>query len=153
MLSNYTTIKMESFLDRSAGYLINMTALLLKREFNAIIKNNNIDVTPEQWAILNRLNEKSGLTQKEVAKLTFKDNANITRIVDKLEKKGLAIRKADTTDRRSWKIFITKKGEEVRDLVEPLAIEILKKATKGLSDKDIVVFNATTKKILENLAK
>ncbi|WP_299106005.1 MarR family transcriptional regulator [uncultured Tenacibaculum sp.] len=144
---------MESFLDRSAGYLINMTALLLKREFTAIIKNNNIDVTPEQWAILNRLNEKSGLTQKEVAKLTFKDNANITRIVDKLEKKGLAIRQADSNDRRSWKISITKKGKEVRDLVEPLAIEILKKATKGLSDKDIVIFNTTTKKILENLSK
>ena len=144
---------MESFLDQSAGYLINMSALLLKRELNTAIKNNKIDITPEQWAILNRLKENSGLTQKEVAKLTFKDNANITRIVDKLETKGLAVRQADSDDRRAWKISITKKGIEIRDLVEPLAIEVLKKATNGLSDNDVQEFNNTSKKILENLSK
>jgi DNA-binding MarR family transcriptional regulator len=142
---------MNSFLDQSAGYLINMTALLLKREFNAAIKNRGIDVTPEQWAILNRLNENSGLTQKEVAKLTFKDNANITRIVDKLENKGLAIRHKDANDRRTWNLSITKKGIEIRDLVEPIAIDILDNVTKGLSDKDIKLYNDISKKIIENL--
>lgn len=144
---------MESFLDKSAGYLINITTLLLKREFSSAIKNNNINVTPEQWAILNRLNEKSGLTQKEVAKLTFKDNANITRIVDKLENKGLVIRQSDSNDRRTWKISITSKGAEMRDSIEPLAIEVLKKATKGLSENDVQLFNNTLKKIMENLIK
>ncbi len=144
---------MDSFLDQSAGYLINMTALLLKRELNAIIKSNKIEVTPEQWAILNRLHEKSGLAQNEVAKLTFKDNANITRIVDKLESKGLVKRQADSNDRRAWKIAITKKGTEIRNSVEPLAIEVLDKATVGLSEKDVQLLNHTLKKLLDNLAK
>lgn len=144
---------MESFLDKSAGYLINMTALLLKREFNSAIKSNTIDVTPEQWAILNRLNEKSGLTQNEVAKLTFKDNANITRIVDKLESKGLVVRQPDSNDRRAWKISITKKGTEIRNSVEPLAIGVLNKATVGLSDDDVQLLNNTLKKLMDNLVK
>lgn len=142
---------MESFLDQSAGYLINMTALLLKRELNTAIKNNNINVTTEQWAILNRLNENSGLSQKEVAKLTFKDNANITRIIDKLVAKGLVSRKNDANDRRTWKIFITEEGRKLRDAIEPLAIEILKKATKGIDKKEVSLFNETAKKIMENL--
>ena len=142
---------MDSFLDQSAGYLINMTALLLKRELNTAIKNKKIDITPEQWAILNRLNEKSGLTQKEVAKLTFKDNANITRIVDKLEHKGLAIRQNDSSDRRSWKISITNKGIETRDSIEPLAVNILQKATQGLSEKEVATLNENLKKIMDNL--
>lgn len=142
---------MSSFLDQSAGYLINMTALLLKREFSSVIKNHNIDVTPEQWAILNRLNENSDLTQKEVAKLTFKDNANITRMVDKLEKKGLVIRKSDANDRRSWKLSITKKGIEIRDLVEPLAVDILNKISKGISEKEMDSYNNISKKIINNL--
>ncbi len=142
---------MESFLDQSAGYLINMTALLLKREFSSAIKNQNIDVTPEQWAILNRLNEKSGLTQKEVARLTFKDNANITRMVDKLEKKGLVIRHADANDRRSWNLSITPKGVEIRDLVEPLAVNILNKISKGISEKEMHLYNTISKKIIDNL--
>lgn len=147
------TTNMESFLDQSAGYLINMTALLLKRELNSAIKNNDIDVTPEQWAILNRLNENDGLTQKEVAKLTFKDNANITRIVDKLESKGLAVRSADTNDRRSWKISITKEGVEVRNAIEPLAITILQKTMNGVSEKDVHIFNNTLKKMMVNLTE
>lgn len=144
---------MSSFLDQSAGYLINMTALLLKREFSSAIKNEHIDVTPEQWAILNRLHEKSGLTQKEVAKLTFKDNANITRMVDKLEKKGLVIRQSDSNDRRSWKLSITKKGIEIRDLVEPLAVDILAKISKGITEKEMDSYNDISKKIISNLIK
>lgn len=153
MLSNHITTNMESFLDKSAGYLINMTALLLKRELNTAIKNKGIDVTPEQWAILNRLNENDGLTQKEVARLTFKDNANITRIVDKLESKGLALRSSDISDRRSWKISITPKGTEVRDAIEPLAIVILQKTMKGVSEKDVTIFNETLKKMMVNLTE
>ena len=142
---------MESFLDNSAGYLINMTALLLKREFSSSIKNNKIDVTPEQWAILNRLNENSNLTQKEVAKLTFKDNANITRMVDKLEKKRLVIRQSDSNDRRRWNLSITKKGIEIRDLVEPLAVDILNKISKGIRQKELDSYNKISKKRINNL--
>ncbi|WP_299121384.1 MarR family transcriptional regulator [uncultured Tenacibaculum sp.] len=144
---------MESFLDNSAGYLINMTALLLKRELNSAIKSKKIDLTTEQWAILNRLNENSALTQKEVAKITFKDNANITRIVDKLEKKGLIERLADPNDRRAWKISITKDGKNIRNQIEPLAIEVLKKATNGLTNKQVDDFNRTSNVILKNLMK
>ena len=100
---------------------------------------------------MNRLNEESGLTQKEVAKLTFKDNANITRMVDKLESKGLVIRQSDSNDRRTWKISITKEGVEIRDSIEPLAIEVLKKATKDMSKSDVKLFNNTLKKIMGNL--
>ncbi|MCF2875749.1 MULTISPECIES: MarR family winged helix-turn-helix transcriptional regulator [unclassified Tenacibaculum] len=144
---------MKSFLDNSAGYLINMTALLLKRELNSAIKSKKIDLTTEQWAILNRLNENSALTQKEVAKITFKDNANITRIVDKLEKKGLIERLADPNDRRAWKISITKEGKNIRNQIEPLAIEVLKKATNGLTNKQVDDFNRTSNVILKNLMK
>lgn len=144
---------MSSFLDQSAGYLINMTALLLKRELSSVIKNHNIDVTPDQWAILNRLNENSGLTQKEVARLTFKDNANITRMVDKLEKKGLVIRQSDPNDRRSWHLSITKKGIEIRDLVEPLAVDILNRISEGISKVEMESYNNISKKIINNLVE
>ncbi|SNZ01163.1 MarR family winged helix-turn-helix transcriptional regulator [Flagellimonas pacifica] len=144
---------MKSFLDQSAGYLINMTALLLKREMTGALSANEINVTPEQWAILNRLSETSGLSQKEVARRTFKDNANITRILDKLEKKGYVKRQMDAKDRRVWKIYITKEGKYVRNQIEPLAKEILKKATKGIDTKDVEVFNATAEKMLQNLGQ
>lgn len=142
---------MNSFLDQSIGYLNHIVGLLLKRELLEIIKRNGIDITPEQWAVLNRLAENQGLTQKELAKASFKDAANITRIIDKLESKNLIERKANPTDRRIWKIYITDEGQEVRNLVEPLAEEVILRATKNIDSKDVLLYNQVAKKMISNL--
>ena len=142
---------MKSFLDQSPGYIINMTALLLKRELSALLNKNKINVTTEQWAILNRLKENSELSQKELAKLTFKDNANITRILDKLEKKGFVLRQPDVNDRRAWNVCITNKGQKVRDEIELLAKQTLSKALKDINVDEVREFNIVAKKIMKNL--
>lgn len=144
---------MTSFLDQSTGYLNHIVGLLLKRELIEIIKKNNIDVTPEQWAILNRLNEKPGLTQREVSTLSFKDTGNITRIIDKLERKGLVERRSIPSDRRIRRIYITTEGQKTRDLIEPLAIEVLEKATKNINADEVKLYNRIAKKIIANLEK
>lgn len=144
---------MKSFLDQSMGYLSHITGLLLKRELIELIKRHRINVTPEQWAILNRLNENQGLTQKEVSKISFKDTANITRILDKLEQKGLVERRIIPSDRRVRKIYITEQGQKIRDLIEPLAEEVLLKATKGIHPKDVELYNSVAKKIIANLER
>ncbi len=144
---------MDSFLDQSAGYLNHIVGLLLKREILELIKENKINVTPEQWAILNRLNENQGLTQNELGKVSFKDTANITRLVDKLQDKGFVERRANTSDRRIRKIFITDQGKKIRDLVEPLAQKVLEKATKNIDPKEVEVYNDVAKRIIANLER
>lgn len=144
---------MKSFLDQSTGYLVHITGLLLKRELIEIIKKHGIDVTPEQWAILNRLSENQGLTQKELAKSSFKDTANVTRILDKLEAKNLVERRANHTDRRIRKVYITDQGRKVRDQIEPLAIEVLEKATVNIESNEVQLFNEVAKKIIANLER
>lgn len=144
---------MKSFLDESTGYLTHVTALLLKRELLEAIKMNKINITPEQWAILNRLAEHQGLTQNEVAKMSFKDNANITRIIDRLEKKALLERRANPNDRRIWKIYITEEGRKIRDMIEPLAIKVLNKATENIDPKEVAIYNKVAKRIVANLER
>ncbi|MEO9850643.1 MAG: MarR family transcriptional regulator [Reichenbachiella sp.] len=144
---------MKSFLDQSAGYLNHIVGLLLKREILEAIKKNKINITPEQWAILNRLNEHQGLTQNELAKISFKDTANITRMIDKLEDKGFVERRANPSDRRIWKIYITDQGRKGRDLIEPLAKEVLRKATKNIDSKEVELYNDIAKRIIANLER
>lgn len=140
-----------SFLDASIGYSMNMGALLLKRELSTIFKKNGFDITPEQWAVLSRLKEKGGLNQNEVARLTFKDNANITRIVDKLERKKLIERTQHATDRRTWLLFITPPGRQLVSKLEPLAATVLKKVTKGIKKEALKTCNKVIQKIIQNL--
>lgn len=144
---------MKSFLDQSLGYLNHVVGLLLKREILEAIKKNKINITPEQWAILNRLNEHQGLTQNELAKISFKDTANITRMIDKLEDKGFVERRANPSDRRIWKIYITDQGRKGRDLIEPLAKEVLRKATKNIDPKEVELYNKVAKRIMANLER
>lgn len=144
---------MNSFLDESTGYLTHVAGLLLKRELLDAIKKSNIDITPEQWAVLNRLSENQGQSQRKLAAASFKDTANITRIIDKLETKGLVQRKGDPGDRRARKIYITSKGQQVRDMIEPLAIDVLVKAGNKIDQSDIEVYNKVAKKIIANLER
>ncbi len=142
---------MTSFLDNSSGYLTHVAGLLFKRKLISAMKVNEIDLTPEQWAILNKLEQTDGLVQRDVGKVTFKDNANVTRILDKLEAKGLVQRKALSTDRRIWNVFITQKGKSVRASIEPLATSVLEKATKGLSKGEVDEYNRIARVIIANL--
>ena len=141
----------KSFLNGSIGYALNTGGLLMKRELIARFKLSGHNVTPEQWAILSRLNEGDGVNQNELALITLKDNANITRIVDKLIQKKLVEKKVDMQDGRAWRIFITKSGKAMVTKLQPLASEVLKKATSGLSKDQVEKANGLIQKIIMNL--
>ena len=73
-------------MDNSLGFILNKTALLSKVNFNNYLKK--YDISPEQWSLIFRVVERSGLTQKELSDSTYKDQVNITRSIDRLEQKG-----------------------------------------------------------------
>lgn len=124
-------------LDDSLGYLINRTAMRLKRELHHAFKSNGYKVTPEQWAILNRLWEQEGLSQVELADLTFKDKPNVTRMVAVLERENLIFRQSDETDRRAYKVFLTEEGKQLKEKLIPLAVDVLERGQRNLTAEDI----------------
>lgn len=135
-------------LDDSVGYLINIVAGKLKNELNRRL--TSFDITPEQWAVLNRLWEKDGITQKDLAERTFKDQPNIGRILDKLEKKGLIRRCPDTEDLRVLIVSLTQEGQEVKKDLIPLAAEVLDFVQKDISEEERKVLVTVLKRILRN---
>lgn len=124
-------------LDASLGYVINRTAIRLKHELHQAFKTNGYDVTPEQWAILNRLWDHEGLSQVELADLTFKDKPNVTRMLDVLERKQLLYRQRDDHDRRAYKVYLTEEGRLLKEKLIPLAEKVLERGQRNLSAEDI----------------
>lgn len=139
---------MDFNLDDSVGYLINIVAGKLKNELNRRL--TSFEITPEQWAVLNRLWEKDGTTQKDLAERTFKDQPNIGRILDKLEKKGLIRRCPDTEDLRVLIVSLTQEGQEVKKDLIPLAAEVLDLVQKDISEEERKVLVTVLKRILRN---
>jgi DNA-binding MarR family transcriptional regulator len=107
-------------MDNAIGYLIGHTAMRIKIGLRRLFVRSGLDVTPEQWVVLFRLHEREGLTQSELGDRTVKDKTTVTRILDRLEKKGLLARRRDPRDRRSQRIFLTEAGSTVLDALMPL---------------------------------
>jgi DNA-binding MarR family transcriptional regulator len=79
------------------------------------------DLSPSQFNILNLLRGSSeGLTQIDLSRELITHRSNITGLIDRLEKRGLAQRKISPFDRRVWRVSLTKEGTElIRDILPP----------------------------------
>jgi DNA-binding MarR family transcriptional regulator len=124
-------------LDRSLGFLVNRVALRMKDALHRELRP--YDVTPEQSAVLNRLWEEEGLSQKELAERTFKDEPNTARIVAKLERKELVFRRPDPTDRRVVLVFLTDRGRTLHPRLALLAEGVNRRASHSLSDEELAM--------------
>ena len=141
---------MPFIMDESLGFVINRTSVAIKKEFAKRLKP--YDLTPEQWSILNRLGEQDGLTQKDLADRTYKDQPNTARILDKLERKGLLRRADNPEDRRAFLIFLTDEGKSVRESIIPITTQLNKDAGSGLETKECRQLIALLQKVYANIS-
>lgn len=137
-------------LDESLGFIINRTNQKLVNYFTRRLRPYGI--TPEQWGVLNRLWEKDGIPQKDIAELTIKDQTTLTRILDKLERKGLVKRQTSSSDRRVFLIYLTDEGRDFENRLVPIANEVLGNALEGLSEQETEQLKTLLNRILWNVA-
>ena len=114
-------------IDDSLGYIVAKTNYYMKSYFTKLIKDNDLNITTEQWAILNAVYHNPGASQTDLARACIKDKTNVTRILDLLVKKGHVVRNIDQNDRRIYSITLTELGESVLEQL----INISDKANKA----------------------
>ncbi|MGY4099735.1 MarR family winged helix-turn-helix transcriptional regulator [Nocardia sp. R16R-3T] len=87
------------------------------------------------FAVLIELVNHGPTVQRDLAAATGSDKAGIMRIVDDLERKGLAVRKTVAGDRRARAVEITPRGLELFDAAhvaaEPLAERLVAELGRG----------------------
>lgn len=133
----------------SLGRLIYLTSQTMRNHVERALKP--FDLTSEQAHILKNMDTRVGRPQNELCELVGKTPANITRILDRLEKKGLIIRRDNPDDRRSSLVFQTQTGlrlsEEVSSLFTVLSAEI----ERNISADDVAIFEKVLAQIDANL--
>ena len=55
------------------------------------LKEAGFQVTIDQWLVLKNIQELPQISQQELSRRVFKDNASVTRIIDLLVKQGISI--------------------------------------------------------------
>ena len=91
--------------------LIYYTAQDLKNLAEKILKP--YELTIEQFQPLKSLAFTPGLSQRQIGDACNKSAANLTRILDRLQKKNLIERRANPADRRTSLVFLTSQGESL----------------------------------------
>ena len=71
-----------------------------------------VGLTPRGWAVLSALAKGGPRPQIDLAAATGTDRTVMTYLLDDLEKQDLIERARDPSDRRSYQIHLTRRGEE-----------------------------------------
>lgn len=78
------------------------------------------ELSPSQFNILNLLGgHADGLTQTALSQALITHRSNVTGLVDRLEKRGLLVRKAVPGDRRAYSVQLTKAGAQLVEEILP----------------------------------
>ena len=110
-----------------------------------------IDITPEQWVMLDSLYQRNGQSQTELAGDSYKNAPTVSRIIDLLEKKGFVERQRFENDRRRYKIFLTDTGKSVVEKVQPAVSSLRQQSWDNLSDEDYTQFLRVINQVFDNL--
>ena len=94
--------------ERHIGFLISDVARLMRTAFDRRVRA--LGLTRSQWLVINRLHRRPGATQSELAEMLEVEKATAGRMVDRMEKKGWVVRRADAGDRRVNRLHLTQEA-------------------------------------------
>jgi MarR family 2-MHQ and catechol resistance regulon transcriptional repressor len=98
------------------------------------LKEDNLTVS--QFGVIEALYHLGPLSQSELGEKILKSNANLTTVVDSLEKKTLVERKRSDQDRRTVMVYLTELGRELIAKVFPRHAKVVTKELGFLTDKE-----------------
>jgi DNA-binding MarR family transcriptional regulator len=85
---------------------------------------HSIGLTPALFGLLNVLGAREGSIQQELSSDMGIDPSAMVRLIDALERAGLAERRRRPLDRRAWEVAITAKGRRTLAQARRLAAEV-----------------------------
>lgn len=127
-------------LDEAPGFVLAQTHFLFKARFKRELERAGLSITPEQLAVLGRLHEREGQTQRELADSTFKDFGSMTRMIDLMERKGLVERRPHPADRRAYALYLTQAGLGLKPAITRAVEAMYSDMWGGVDPKDIQRF-------------
>ena len=134
--------------EESVGYM--MKRIMLSVVFQADKRLDAHGLTSAQWGPLMRLCTTGGSTVAELARWLNVDAGAMTRLLDRLEKKGLCKRVRSTEDRRVVQVELTADGEAAIAEVPAVLAEVLNGHLAGFSKTEWQALRTYLQRMLDN---
>lgn len=138
--------------NKQIGYYLERTTRQVKLAFTQAFIKADIDLTPEQWVLLDYLMKENGVSQTELAAKSYKNAPTVSRILDVLERKNFVERQRFSNDRRRYKIFLTSDGQKIAEKALPIAQSLRQQGWDTLEDKDYDHFIRIVETVFKNFS-
>jgi len=129
------------FVDTAHEAILNIyyTASMMKKRADDFF--SQFGLTDVQFNLMELLHYQSGkeggLSQAQLSDMMLVNRANITSLVDRMEKAGLVTRNAHSNDRRFNIVKLTTKGKNLFEKVEPSYLEQVRKIMASLDESEL----------------
>ena len=136
---------------KKVAVYINILNCSLIKYFAKELSRNDINLTPEQYLVMDVLWDAETLSQQAIADIIQKDKNSVTKFIDSLEKKGLVYRTINKKDRRINDIVVTEEGMKLKNKTTEVAINLMRNVLKDIKEEDLIVFDKVMNQIKDNI--
>lgn len=134
--------------EESVGFLIKRVMLSMSQQIDRRLAVH--DLTTAQWSPLMRLKKDGPSTVAELARCQAMDAGAMTRLLDRLEKKGLCRRTRSVEDRRVVMVELTPEGQAALRNVPAMLSEVLNLHLAGFSEAEWHTLRELLQRMAEN---
>jgi DNA-binding MarR family transcriptional regulator len=136
-------------LDESVGYLLGRVRSTM---WNMVTQQTMADlgITATQACIIFMLVSGRSLIAADLAREYGIDASAVTRLVDRLEKRGLLLRVRSNADRRMVKLALTAQGVEVAERVPEIFTRVLDVLLARFTSEEIGFLKSMLRRIMTN---
>ncbi len=135
--------------ESSVGYLVNKLAQTFGRELDR--RMVDLGLTDAQWKPLLLLQQELCTTAADIARFAHHDTGAVTRLLDRLEDKGLIERLRSAEDRRIVNLALTKEGKRIAAEVPKITAQLANQALAGFSKEEFHQFQDLLNRALCNV--
>ncbi|WP_374402264.1 MarR family winged helix-turn-helix transcriptional regulator [Niveibacterium sp.] len=132
----------------SFGFMINA----LRARMMAVMDRElaPLGITSAQWAVLVQVAETPGVTAAALCRRVHYDTGSMTRMLDRLEEKGLIRRARSDHDRRAAYLHLTETGADVNQKLPEYAARVLNAHFEGFSADEVTQLRDLMSRMLAN---
>lgn len=133
----------------TVGFFISRAQATMRKRF--IQGMRAYDITPEEWVLFAGLSEENGISATDISKISLRDKPYTSRLLDKMERKGLIRREENKEDGRSSLIYLTKTGAAVQKEVGLLLEKMDRWAMKAFNAAEIEQLKGLLNKLYDHI--
>lgn len=133
----------------SMGYLLRRVYTIMHERIESAFAGH--DFTLMQWIILIYLRDGMARTASDISREFRHDSGALTRVIDRLERRGLLQRRRSAADRRAVELSLTPLGRHTVESLLPVVVEQMNLALSPFTREEFTQLRTLMVRLVEHL--